>query len=57
MSKVNYMRDSSKFWEMHEKTRKIRDEKSAELPFSQKIAITERLKADRISLQNAKKIT
>jgi hypothetical protein len=57
MNRVNYTRDSSKFWETHEKTRKVRDEKSAKLPFAHKIAITERLQADRISLQNAKKIT
>ena len=42
------------FWEKHEEARAQRDKKLARLPFSEKLAILERLKIDCEVLQNAK---
>jgi hypothetical protein len=56
MSRGNYTKDSSKFWEGRKNARATRDEKLTRLPFSQKVAIVESLQSDRISLRNAKRI-
>ncbi len=54
MGKVNYLKDSEKFWDTHRKAREARNKKLAGLPFSEKISITEKLQMDYEVLRNAK---
>ena len=54
MDNVYYLKDSKKFWETHEKAREARDKRLARLPFSEKVAITEKLQTDSEVLQKAK---
>ncbi len=57
MKREYYTKDSKKFWQAHEKARENMDKRLANLPFSKKVAIVDRMREDRISLVNAKKIT
>ena len=50
---VNYLKDSKKFWGTYKKARGERDKKLAELPFSEKAAMTEKIQADYEVLRNA----
>ncbi len=54
MSKEYYQKDLKKFWENREKARGKRDKDLARLTFSEKAAITEKLKIDYEVLQKAK---
>ena len=57
MKKVNYVRDSNKFWQTREKARKDLDKKLANLPYSEKVTITEKMQANHAFLRKAKRIT
>ena len=57
MKKVNYMQDSKEFWRKRNKARKNLDKKLASLPYSEKVAIMEKMEANHTSLRNAKQIT
>ncbi len=54
MENTYYLKDSKKFWETREKAREARDKRLAELPFSIKVTITEKLQTDSEVLRNAK---
>ena len=54
MSKDYYLKDSKKYWETYKKAREARDKELAKLPFSEKVAITEKLQIDAEVLRNAK---
>jgi len=57
MKREYYTKDSKRFWQAHEKARESMDKRLANLPFSKKVAIVDRMREDRASLANAKKIT
>ena len=54
MENTYYLKDSKKFWETHKKAREARDKRLAELPFSIKVTITEKLQTDSEALRNAR---
>ena len=54
MDNVFSQQDSKRFWEKHNKGRQARDKQLAGLPFSEKVAMTEKLQADYEVLRNSK---
>ncbi len=54
MDNVYYLKDSKKFWGTREKAREAKDKRLARLPFSEKVAMTEKIQADYELLRNAK---
>ena len=54
MNNTYYLKDSENFWGNREKAREARDKRLARLPFSEKVAITEKLQIDYQVLRNAK---
>ena len=53
MKKENYQSDLKGFWENRKKAREERDKQLAELPFSDKVAITESLQKDAKAIESA----
>lgn len=51
---IFYLKDSKKFWEKHKKAREALEKRTANLPFSKKVVITEKLQADYEVLQRAR---
>lgn len=49
-----YLKDSKEFWEVRKKAREANDKRLARLPFSEKVAMTEKLQADYELLRNAR---
>lgn len=57
MVKVNYIKDTSKFWQEHKTARRNLDKELASLPYSEKVIIVGKMQASHISLRKAKQIT
>jgi len=49
-----YLKDSKEFWGKREKAREAKDKRLARLPFSEKVAMTEKIQADYELLRNAR---
>lgn len=46
MSKSHYMKDTKKFWRARNEARVALDKKRAQAPFSEKVKLAEKLRAD-----------
>ena len=55
--KIHYIENPEAFWRGRAKARQKLREYMANLPFSKKIEIIEKMRANHIAMRNAKKIT
>ncbi len=53
MKKLLYAKDSAEFWQIFNEEREKRRNKLAKLPFAKKVAILEKMQADRSLLQKS----
>ena len=54
MKNVDYIKDTKKFWQERRKARQELDVKRAGVSFSEKVAISERLRADAVFLKSGR---
>lgn len=54
MTKVNYIRDTKKFWQARERARTALDKKRADNPYTVKTEIAQKLRADAAFLKSGR---
>lgn len=54
MKNINYMKDTKKFWQERRKARQALDVKRAGVSYSEKVAISERLRSDAVFLKSGR---
>ncbi len=57
MMKVNYIKDTSRFWQERRTARRNLDKELAGLPYSEKIIIVGKMQASHALLRKARQIT
>jgi len=57
MKKVHYVKDTKRFWRERKKSREKLDQKLASLSYSEKLAITGKMRANHTAIKNAKQLT
>jgi hypothetical protein len=57
MAKVNYIKDTGKFWQERKTARRNLDKELAGLSYSEKVIIVEKMQVSHMSLRKAKQIT
>ena len=57
MTKVNYLKDTKRFWQTHEKARRNLDAKRASVSYSEKLTIASKLRSDARFLKSGRIIS
>ncbi len=57
MKKINYIKDTKKFWQARKKSRDAVDKDLANRSFTEKLAITSKMHANHAAMRNAKQLT
>lgn len=57
MTKTNYMKDTRKFWQARKKARSVLDRKRANVPFTEKVKVSEKLQSDTTFLKSGRIIS